>query len=196
MPTSVPVFVRRDSVVASARPKSITRTRTGAALLARDHDVRGLDVAVDDAARVAVVERLGDLDADVDDLAEAQRLVADQPEQVRAADERHDEEERALVAAEVVDRDDRGVVHLRDDLRLALEALLELRRVRSSRGDELDRDLAVEHRVPRAVDDAHAAPSELPQDLVTIDQRGLDQLRFSKVVRSVVELEPAPAARV
>ena len=44
------------------------------------------------------------------------------------ADERHHEEERALVAAEVVDRDDRRVVHLRDDLRLALEALLELRR--------------------------------------------------------------------
>ena len=106
----------------------MTRTRTAGALLARDHDVGGLDVAVDDAARVAVVEGVGDLDADVDDVAQAQRLVADQAQQVRAADERHDEEERALVPAEVVDRDDGRVVHLRDDLGFALEALLELRR--------------------------------------------------------------------
>ena len=97
-----------------------------AAFLARDHDVGRLDVAVDDAARVAVVEGLGDLDPDVDDLAEAQRLVADQAQQGRPADQRHDEEERALVPAEVVDRDDGRVVHLGDDLRLALEALLEL----------------------------------------------------------------------
>ena len=98
-----------------------------AAVLARHHDVGRLDVAVDDAARVAVVEGIGDLDPDVHDLAQAQRLVADQALQVRPADERHHEEERALVAAEVVDRNDRRVVHLRDELRLALEALLELR---------------------------------------------------------------------
>ena len=51
---------------------------------------------------------------------------ADQARQVRSADDRHHEEERALVPPEVVDRDDGGVVHLRDDLRLALEALLGL----------------------------------------------------------------------
>ena len=152
----------------------MTRTRTRrAALLARDHDVGGLDVAVNDAARVAVVEGLGDLDADVHDLAEAQRLVADQAQQGRPADERHDEEERALVAAEVVDRHDRRVIHLGDDLRLALEALLELRG-QVARGDELDGDLAVEQRVARAVDDAHAAAPELPEDLVAVGELRAD----------------------
>ena len=152
----------------------MTRTRDAGALLARDHDVRGLDVAVDDAARVAVVERVGDLDPDVHDLAEVQRLVPDQPQQVRALRDGHDEEERALVPPEVVDRHDRRVVHLGDELGLALEALLDLgRQVR--RGDELDRDLAVQERVARAVDDAHAAASELPEDLVAVGELRADQ---------------------
>ncbi len=91
-------------------------------LLAGHHDVLRLDVPVHDAARVAVVERLRDLDPDVDDVAQARLLVAQEGPQVRPLHERHHEEERALVAAEVVDRDDGGVVHLRDHLRLALEA--------------------------------------------------------------------------
>ena len=144
-----------------------------AAFLARDHDVGGLDVAVNDAARVAVVEGLGDLDADVHDLAEAQRLVADESQQGRPPDQRHDEEERPLVSAEIVDRDDRRVVHLGDQLRLALEALFELGR-QIARRDELDGDLAVEQRVARAVDDAHAAAAELPEDLVAVGELRAD----------------------
>ena len=99
-----------------------------ARLLARDHDVLGLDVAVDDAPRVAVLEGLGDLDPDVHDVAERQRPCGRNCAQVRALDQRHHEEQRPLVTAEVVDRHDGGVVHLGDDLRLALEALLGLRR--------------------------------------------------------------------
>src|SRR5207247_202541 len=127
----------------------------------------GLDVAMDDAARVRVVEGLGDLDADVDDLAQAQGLVADQAQQRRSADERHDEEERVLVPAEIVDRHDRRVVHLGDNLGLALEALLDLAGEVGG-GNELDRDLAIQHRVAGAVHHTHAAAAELAQDLVAL----------------------------
>ena len=145
-----------------------------ARVVARRHDVLGLDVAVDDAAGVAVVERLGDLRPDVEDVAEAERAFAQELPQVRAGQDRHDEEERPLVPAEVVDRDDAGVVHLRDDLGLALEALLGVLREVPGR-DQLDRDLAVQDGVLRAVDDAHPAAAELGEDLVAVGEFRTDQ---------------------
>ena len=71
--------------------------------------------------------------------------------------------------AEVVDRHDGRVVHLGDELGLALEALLELGR-QVARRDQLDRDVAVEQRIAGAVDDAHAAAAELPEDLVAVGE--------------------------
>ena len=138
-----------------------------AARLDRHHDVLGLDVAVHDGARVAVVERLGDTDADVDHGAERERALAQQRPQVLADHHRHDEEQRPLVAPEVVDRDDRRVVHLRDELRLALETRLRLRR-QQRRRHHLDRHLAVEQRVARPVHDPHAAAPELGEHLVAV----------------------------
>jgi hypothetical protein len=66
------------------------------------------------------------------------------------------------------------MVHLRDELRLALESLLELGgQVR--RGDELDRDVAVEQRIAGAVDDAHAAAADLVGDFVPVGEARTDQ---------------------
>ena len=72
--------------------------------------------------------------------------------------------------AEVVDRHDRRVVHLRDELRLALEALLGFV-AQLGRRNELDGDVAIQPWVTGAIDDAHAAASELRDDLVTICAR-------------------------
>ena len=154
-----------------------------ARVVARRHDVLGLDVAVDDAAGVAVVERLGDLRPDVEDVAEAERTFAQERPQVRAGQDRHDEKESPLVPAEVVDRDDGRVVHLRDDLGLSLESLLGVLREVPGR-DQLDRDLAVQDGVLRAVDDAHPAAPQLGEDLVAVgelrpDHRQSRTLRFA-----------------
>ena len=81
---SVPVFVRRFSVVRAGEAEVHDAHADARAFFARDHDVLGLDVAVDDAARVAVVEGVGDLDADVEDVAEPSGLVAKEPAEVRA----------------------------------------------------------------------------------------------------------------
>jgi hypothetical protein len=145
--------------------------------LLRDHDVVRLDVAVDDALGVAVLERLGDLDGDLHDLAEG-RAPAPELVQVGALDQGHHEEQRPLVASQVVERDDRGVVHLRDHLRLPLEALLGLGAQQRGR-DQLDRDVTVEQRVARPVDDPHSAAAELGCDLVAVGQPAADHLASS-----------------
>ena len=138
-------------------------------LVARRHDVLGLDVAVDDASGVAVVERVGDLRPHVEDVAEAERALAEELPQVRGSEHRHDEEERSLVPPEVVDRNDGRVVHLRDDLGLPLEALFGVLREVPGR-DQLDRDVAVQDRVLRAIDDAHPTAPKLGEDLVAVGE--------------------------
>ena len=144
-----------------------------ARVVARRHDVLGLDVAVDDAAGVAVVERLGDLRPDVEDVAEAERAFAQERPQIRARQDRHDEEQGPFVPPEVVDGHDAGVVHLGHDLGLALEALLGVLREVAGR-DELDRDLAVQDGILRAIDDAHPAAPQLGEDLVTVGELRTD----------------------
>ncbi len=129
---------------------------------------------MDDALRVRVIERIGDLRAELENVPESEGRLAEEPARVRARDDRHHEEQRALVPAQIVDRHDPGVVHLRDDLRLAEEALLETR-AEASRRNQLHRDIAREDRVARAIDHAHAAPPELSEDLVTIGESRADQ---------------------
>ena len=98
--------------------------------VAGDHDVGRLDVAVDDAAAVAVVQRAQDA---VDQLGRALRqqppIGAQQVAQRAAVDVLHHDVRhgRALgrVLARVVDRDDRGVVQRRGGLRLPAEPGLE-----------------------------------------------------------------------
>jgi hypothetical protein len=73
--------------------------------LGADEDVAGLDVAVDEAAGVGLVERSGDL---VDDsrrsrLVEPATLDPQQRAQVGAVDEAHRQKQRAVLLAGLVD---------------------------------------------------------------------------------------------
>ena len=122
---------------------------------------------MDDPPGMAVLERLGDLDAHVDDAAQTQGRRPDQVAQVVTLDDRHDEEHRPVVAAEVVDRDDRGVVHLGNEPRLALKALLGFGS-EQRRCDHLDGHLALEPRIPGAVDHTHASPTQLGDEFVPV----------------------------
>src|SRR6185295_5236122 len=138
-----------------------------AALLARHHDVFRLDVAVDHASRVTVFERVGHLDSEVEDVAQQQRAVSNKAAQVGPLHDRHHKEERAFVLAEIVDRDDRRVIHLRDQLSLSLEALLGLG-TQERRRNELDRDVAVEKRIVSAINNAHAAAAQLGCNFISV----------------------------
>src|SRR5262249_13171455 len=132
-----------------------------------DEDVLGLDVTMHDAQRVAVLERLRGLDPEVDELADAERRLGEALAEIRPLDERHDEEERLFVLADVVDADDPGVIHLGDHARFAEEAITSLGSEAVS-GDQLEGYVALEERVAPQVDDAHSTASELSDYLVAI----------------------------
>src|SRR5581483_11414671 len=104
----------RDAEVGEPHPYRIA--------FARDENVLRLHVAVNDAARVAVVERLRDLARDLDDLRE-RRPLAHEIAKMLPLDVRHDEEESAGIDADVIRDDDAGMIELGDEPRFAAEAV-------------------------------------------------------------------------
>jgi hypothetical protein len=86
------------------------------------HDVLRLEIAVDQAARVGVAERLDDLAGQDERAAHAQRALAERVAQRATAHQLHDHEHPALVLAEVEHLDDVGVIEQVRRHRLALEA--------------------------------------------------------------------------
>ena len=137
----------------------------------RELDVRGLQVAVDDPLLVRRLEGLGDLAGDGEGLVERERAALQPLGEVFALDELHDEGADAARLLEAVDRGDVGVLQLGEELRLALEAGEALGVGGERLGQDLDRDLALQLRVGRPVDDPHAALAERGGDLVRAECR-------------------------
>ena len=130
-----------------------------------------LDVAVHDAARVGVVERLAEVGADLADLAVAERPFAGQVGEGRALDQLGDEQRVAVLLAHLIERDDPRVVEPRRRLRLAQHPPAGL----TARLDRLDRDGALEPPVPGLVDDAEAAAADAALDQKAVEHEGTDQ---------------------
>ena len=88
----------------------------------RQLDVRGLQVAVDDAVLVGVLEGLRDLLRDRQRFVDGDRALGDALVEGRALDQLHDQRARPVRFFEAVDRGDVGMVERREDVGLALEA--------------------------------------------------------------------------
>ena len=116
MPTTSPGAVSAAASMSRATPKSISLARTASP---GDQHVLGLDVSVDDAAGVGVVERLAEIGTDLADLAVAERALADQRVEGRAVDELGDEQGAAVLLTHLVERDYPRVIEPRRGLRLA-----------------------------------------------------------------------------
>ena len=126
-----------------------------------DQHVLGLDVAVDEPARVRRVEGARDLGQQRDRATGVERaLVADHRAQARALDETHREVALAVRLAGVVDGDDVRVVQGRSELRLEHEPLAEDLIFGELGAQKLERHDALQARMLGAVDHAHAAPAE------------------------------------
>src|SRR5689334_5254664 len=83
-----------------------TKVENLRAVLVADENVRRLDVAVDDALRMRRVERIGQLDGDVEQVLDFQRSAVDAIAEALAPERLHHDVRRALVVADVEDRAD------------------------------------------------------------------------------------------
>ena len=77
----------------------------------------------------------------------------------------------AVGFVETVNRGDIGMVQRREQLRLALESRDAIRVGHKGVGEDLDRDVATELRVARAIDLAHAAGAEWRDDFIGPESR-------------------------
>ena len=148
-------------------PKSAT-----IALAFVQQDVLGLDVAMDHAVPMRVVERTRHLARDAHGVGDRELPFALEPRAQRlAVDERHDVEQQAIRIARVEQREDVRVLQLRGGLDLGEESLA------AERGAEvgvqhLDGDVAIVLEVVREVDRRHPAGAEFALDAVAADQGG------------------------
>ena len=129
-----------------------------------DHDVLGLQVAVDHAVRVR--ERDGIADALEDAEALRQRHARRERVEPRSVDPLHRVEDAAVrQRAGVVDGNDPRMLEPRDDARLAQHPLRG-RGIGDARGDDLERDLPSEDGVVGEVDRAHPSVTQLLENPV------------------------------
>ena len=131
-----------------------------------DHDVAGLQVAMQDALAVRGVEGAGDLHRPGQRLRDGHGSLGNSIGECFTLEMLHHEEAGAALLAHVEQGADVGVAQLRDGARLPLEPLAELRRRGDERRQYLDRHGAVEARVARLEHFAHAAGAEFGQDFV------------------------------
>ena len=150
-----------------ATPRSMIFTRV---VVARDHQVLGTDVAVDDAGAMDGLESVQRLDHQAHRLARRERAARAQLlREVLAVDVLPDHVMRAVgERGEVVQRGDVRMLDLRRRARLAEEAVVRVGVAGDVRVDDLDHARSAEVRVRGQVDLAHAARAQPLHDLVSI----------------------------
>ena len=176
--------VPRPGCLALASRKRPRDTEVGHDRMTRlEQDVLGLDIAMNHALAVGIVERVGDLTSDAEGVVERElRLAFEAGAERLAVDERHDvEEERPLRSARisgaaVIKRKDMGMVQARRDLDFAEEAIGAERRGELG-AEDLHRNLAMMLQVFREIDGGHAAHAELTQQPVAVGERGGERRR-------------------
>jgi len=148
-----------------------TEVRDLHAAAAVQEDVLGLDVPVNDATVVGVLQGVTKLGHDGQRLARGDAAAREELAQVHAVHELHEDEKQPVVrAAEIVNGDDAGMVELGEGAGLAGETVGEGGIVAEGAGEDFQRDEAVELALARAIDRAHAAA---PDDLENLQLREL-----------------------
>ena len=168
MPTVVPSRVTRNSSSRDvARQAEVRHLHDQLAVLAGQQEVGRLDVAVDDALPVGVVEGLRRLDEDGAGLRDFEPALAeDVVGEVRPVDELHRQVVGIVDLVPLVQGDDVGVVEPGGVAGLAAEAFEGAGVVEEAGGKHLESNDAAEADVHGLVDGAHAASGDVRQHLV------------------------------
>ena len=122
-----------------------------------------------DAARVRGLDRFRQSTSDRERRVERQRTGLETLGQSRPLDELEDEGLDPALGGDAVDRADTGMAERRQHARLAVKACDALGIGGEAGRQELERDVAIEAQIPRAMDLAHPAASDEARDLVVLD---------------------------
>ena len=136
---------------------------------ARQHQVVGLDVAMDDAVGVRDGQGAARVPDDLDGFRLAEMAAFEVRAERMPVHELHREVVDGVDAPEVVDLDDVRMVQPSGGAGLLEEALHVPRVLGQLQGERLERDEPVQREIARAVDLPHASGAELLQDLVVAE---------------------------
>ena len=136
------------------------------AAVARHHDVLRLQIAVDDPQRVRRRDPLGRLRGDIEQPAQRQRPAVDDGPEGFALHQLRDDVGLPVVLADIVDRDDVGMIERGERPGFLLEPLPAHGIARDVRRQDLDGDGPVQPLIARPPDFAHAAFAELIENFV------------------------------
>ena len=131
-----------------------------------DEDVGGLDVAMNDAFRVGGVERVGDLDAEIEEQFQIEGAAVDAMLQGFAIEAFHCDVGVTVGFADIVNRADVGMIERGGSAGFAAEAFERLRVFSEIVGKKFQGDVAAEVCVFGFVNDAHSAAAEPFDDAV------------------------------
>ena len=132
-------------------------------------------------------EGIGHLGGALQRLTHRQRTTLEAGSEGFALDELHDQELDAFVLSDIMQRADVGMIQRRGGMGLALESLAAFETGRHMSRQAFERDDAIQPRVSRSVDLAHATDADEREDLVS--DRGESQ------VASLADLRPPQPTR-
>ena len=136
---------------------------------------------MDDAGFVRGVERIGNLARVAKRLVDANGPTRDPIGERLAVDELENQRRRAGVIVDAVNRRDIGMIERREHARLTLEAHQAVGVGGDRRRDDLDRDVAAQPRVARAIDLAHPAGTDQRDDVMAADPRSRRERHLARL---------------
>ncbi len=137
--------------------------------LRRDHHVPGLDVAVEDTVRVGILERVHQLNADIDNLVDRKPSPAEERRRALSLYILHHDVQALGVVEDVIHRGDVRMIELRGRAGFTQQADASVGGSDSGTGDGFQRDTTTEPGVVSEVHFTHSTGAELLENLVRTD---------------------------